>query len=245
MKVFAIGDLHLSFGENVDKPMDIYGDAWKDYEQRLAESWCALVSPEDLVIIPGDISWGMHLEDAMADLAWVDALPGKKLLLRGNHDLWWSSMAKMRGLFGSIEFIQNDAYLGDGFAVIGSRGWLCPEDSAFSEATDRKVYDRECMRLSMSLSDLHARCRQQGIASDDLFIIGAMHFPPCSDKQHPSKFTDFFASAGAGLVVYGHLHGAMAFRNAPEGSLQKVEYRLCSLDKLNCIPRLLWESPRQ
>ena len=98
MALYAIADLHLSMSEGVDKPMDIYGGAWVDHENRLRENWLAEIGPEDTVLIPGDISWALYLRDAMADLAWIDSLPGTKLLLRGNHDPWWSSMAKMRGL---------------------------------------------------------------------------------------------------------------------------------------------------
>ena len=150
MKLFAIGDLHLSFDPEVNKPMDIFGDAWLDYTDRLKENWLKIVGKEDTVILPGDLSWGMKLNEAMADLAWIDALPGHKVLVRGNHDLWWSGMTKMRRLFSSVSFIQNDAYDGGDFVLMGSRGWVCPGDSGFTESEDRKIYERELLRLQMS-----------------------------------------------------------------------------------------------
>ena len=241
MKIIAIADLHLSLGEGINKSMEVFGGAWLGYVERLKENWEYIVSPEDLVLIPGDISWAMHLEEAMADLEWLDALPGKKLLLRGNHDLWWSSMKKMKGLFPSIEFLQNDAYLDaeHGFAVIGSRGWLCPGDGDFKETEDGKIYRREILRLQMSLADLKAKCKASQCF--DPYIIGMMHYPPTNARKDPSDFTDIFRDAGANQVIYGHLHSEKAFGNGPAGSFEGSYYRLVSLDRLNAMPICLYE----
>lgn len=249
MNIFAIGDTHLSFGDHIDKPMDVFGPQWVNYEERLAENWKKVVEPDDLVLIPGDISWAMKLPDALADLAWLDALPGKKLLIRGNHDLWWSSMAKMRGLYPTIEFLQNSAYVDcrNAFGVIGSRGWICPSDSDFT-ADDKKIYDRELMRLEMSLAD-YKKKRAEGTAAlaasgespiDKPFMLIAMtHFPPTDPSKVPTGFTELFKNAGVERAVYGHLHSEKAFDNGPKGLFEGVEYSLVSLDSLNCTLQLV------
>ena len=275
MNIFAIADLHLSFGENVDKPMDVFGPSWTDYERRLEENWRALVEPEDLVLIPGDISWAMHFDDALPDLAWIDSLPGEKLIFKGNHDLWWSSLKKMQGCFESITFMQHSAYIGEDFAVCGSRGWILPSDPDFGEA-DAAIYRRELLRLGMSLDearpfieaaagckapedpeagrkaleDPSAGCKAPesagpGAERRPFLLIGALHYPPCSIAQKDSDFSSFFESNGFDKVVYGHLHGEAAFAGAFEGIKGDTEYRLCSLDRLRCVPLLVAKDVRR
>ncbi len=240
MNVFAIADTHLSFGERIYKPMDIFGPAWSGYEKRLRDAWIRVVEDDDLVLVPGDISWAMHLEDAMTDLAWLDALPGRKLLLRGNHDLWWSSMAKMRGLFGSIEFLQNDAWLDaeNRVAVIGTRGWVCPGDPDFS-AEDEKIYRRELLRLGMSIDDLKCKLQSAGLGSSEVTLLAMTHFPPTAMDRKPTGFTDMLRDAGVKRAVYGHLHSERAFGNGPLGLYDGVEYMLVSLDSLGCAPAIV------
>ena len=133
MKIFAIADLHLSFHENIDKPMSIFGAGWEDYEKRLSDYWHELISPEDVVILPGDLSWGLSLEEALPDLEWIHRLPGRKVLLKGNHDLWWSRITYLNTLYEDIHFLQNDCVLlteeetgGERIAICGSRGWVLP-----------------------------------------------------------------------------------------------------------------------
>lgn len=236
MRVYAIGDLHLSMDNAVEKPMDIFGGAWNHHAEKLEEYWRAIVQPEDTVIIPGDISWALYLQEAMADLVWIDSLPGTKILLRGNHDPWWSSMAKMRGLFDSIKFIQNDAYLGNGFIVFGSRGWILPGDKMFNAAEDQKIYEREFIRLTMARDAAKKLLDAERAEGRNPVVIGAMHYPPTNDKKEYSEFTNLFESIGTKIVVYGHLHGQYVFGNGPSGMINDVEYRCCSLDKLECIP---------
>ena len=207
--------------------MDMFGGAWVNHAERLRDIWLRLIEPDDVVFVPGDISWALKLNEALADLAWIDALPGKKVLLRGNHDLWWSSMKKMRGLYDSISFIQNDCVEFDDFVLCGSRGWLCPGDPNFSELTDRKIYDRELLRLEMSLSAGYG-CNKR--------IIAATHYPPVVSDQDTSGFMDLYNKYGVKTAVYGHLHGIKAITAAPEGTICGVDLKLVSLDKLEAAP---------
>ena len=132
MSIYAIGDLHLSFAPGVEKPMDIYGSAWNGHAQRLKENWVELIRPEDTVILAGDISWGLKLSEAVYDLEWIDRLPGKKVIFKGNHDLWWSGIGKLNRLYDSIHFVQNTAWEAEGWFLCGSRGWLCPGSEDFT-----------------------------------------------------------------------------------------------------------------
>ena len=237
MKIFAIGDLHLSFGETVEKPMDIFGGQWIGHTEKLYKSWHEKISDEDIVIICGDISWGLKLEEAKADLDWIHGLPGRKLLFRGNHDLWWKSIGKLNELYddGTMEFVQNRCVVaevpGQGpgrVAVCGTRGWICPGTEGFTQH-DRKIYQREAARLRMSLED----ARKAGAET----IIGVLHFPPTNDKRQRSDFTDLMTEYGVKTCVYGHLHGREAFKNGLKGLYNGVEYKLVSLDYLDGMPQ--------
>lgn len=230
MSIYAIGDLHLSFDTKVDKPMDLYGGAWIDHWKNLQRYWKETITAEDTVILAGDISWGLKLSEAMADLAWIDALPGKKVIFKGNHDLWWSGLGKMNQLFESVTFVQNTSYEAEGYFLCGSRGWTCPGNDEFTRQ-DEKIYKRELLRLQMSLE--HAK--SQG----GEHIIGVLHFPPSAGPCRGSGFTELFRSAGAEMVVYGHLHGQEAFKHGLKGQYAGVQYQLVSLDYLNCRPVLI------
>jgi len=226
MSIYVISDLHLSFSEKVQKPMDIFGGEWLNHAERIRKNWEDVVSENDTVIIAGDISWALKMEDAIPDLNWIRSLPGNKILVKGNHDLWWASIKKLNDLFGDdLRFIQNNFYEAEGYAVCGSRGWLCPEDEGYSEQ-DEKIYKRELLRLRASLTS----AKDAGFSK----IIGVLHFPPMNDKLNESGFTELFGEFGAEYVFYGHLHGAEGFRNGVQGNINGVEYRLASLDYLKC-----------
>ena len=150
MSIYAIADLHLSFDPAVDKPMDIYGPRWYDHAERLRKNWCSSISEDDTVILPGDISWGLKLESAKYDLDWVDALPGRKIITKGNHDLWWSGITKLNKMYETITFLQNDCCVAEGIYICGTRGWLTPDNDDFGE-DDERIYKREMLRLRASL----------------------------------------------------------------------------------------------
>ena len=163
----------------------------------------------------------------MADLTWIHRLPGKKVLIKGNHDLWWTTPTKLNRLFDDMVFLQNKCYLYGDVAICGSRGWTCPGSDGFSDH-DEKIYQRELLRLSLSLED----AKRQGAKT----VIAALHFPPTNDKQQRSGFTDLLATHQVKTCVYGHLHGKEGFKNGIQGCLDGVEYRLVSLDYLEGKP---------
>lgn len=230
MKIYAIGDLHLSFDPRIEKPMDIFGPRWERHYEKVENHWRGLVQPEDLVILPGDISWGLRQEEAEADLAWIHNLPGRKVITKGNHDLWWTTITKLNKLYDDITFLQNKCYLAGDIAVCGSRGWICPGVDGFTEH-DQKIYDRELLRLGLSLEE----ARKEGVKT----IIAALHFPPTNDKLQKSGFTELLERYGVKTCVYGHLHGKEAFKNGIKGILNGVEYKLVSLDYLEGKPELI------
>lgn len=231
MRVFAIGDPHLSFAK--PKPMSIFGSQWDHHEERLQESWKQTVREEDVVLIPGDISWAMHMEDAIPDLEFLAQCPGKKVILRGNHDYWWDSVSKVRAILPpNMYAIQNDCLRIDRLLVAGTRGWTCPGSSVFNEERDRKIYEREVGRLALSLQAMKP--------NENDVCIGMLHYPPINEHHQPSGFSEQFANSSAKIVVYGHLHGKScqaAFEEERNGQL----YRLVSCDYLNFKPLLLMD----
>lgn len=234
MRIFAIGDLHLSFDNRIEKPMDIFGRNWTNHADRVKESWEEVVGPEDYAIIPGDISWGLRFEEALADLEWIHNLPGKKILTKGNHDLWWASVGKLNKLYDDMIFLQNNSHMiTDEIAVCGSRLWVSPGTDGFGEH-DEKIYARELMRLEMSL--------EHAVNSGAKHIITALHFPPTNDTKQPSRATALLEKYGVKTCIYGHLHGSEAFKNGIDGVLNGIEYRLVSLDYLECMPRLIYKT---
>lgn len=224
MPIYAIADLHLSLAS--DKPMDVFGETWRGHMDKIEKNWCEVVSQDDLVLIPGDISWAMQLTAALPDLSFIGKLPGKKILLKGNHDYWWSAIGRVRAaLPEGMHALQNDSFVENGVGICGSRGWLCPGSSNFSQ-DDEKIYLRELDRLSLSLRSLPVMDRK----------IAMMHFPPFSDKDRASGFTERLEEAGVQIVVYGHLHGE-ANRYAFEGERNGVMYHCVAADKIGFTPK--------
>ena len=226
MAVFAIADLHLPAAK---KPMDIFGPHWKDHFQRICADWTDRVTGNDTVLLPGDLSWAMRLEEAADDLASIGRLPGKKILLRGNHDYWWSSIGRVRRMLGENMYaLQNDSLLLDGRLYAGTRGWILPGPETGED--DLRIYARERMRLEMSLK--HARARDA-----ELPITVMMHYPPLTDEN--PGFSDILEAYGVGDCVYGHLHGA-AIHGGVRGARGAVRYHQVSCDGLDFKLYLLY-----
>lgn len=225
MSLFAIADTHLSFGTN--KPMDTF-EGWSNYTQRLENNWNRLVGNEDYVIIAGDISWAMSFDELKADFAFIDSLKGKKIILKGNHDYWWNTVKKMNEFldlnnFKSISFLYNNAYEFDGFSVCGSRGWLLDSD----EQQDEKVLRREVLRLEMSLDSAK---------SDEKIVF--LHYPPITTNEKCDDILNLLVKYGIKKCYYGHLHGAAA-KYAVDDSINGVDFKLISADRLNFTPYLI------
>lgn len=228
MAIYAIGDLHLSMDDRIEKPMDVFGKSWADHDVRLKENWTDTVSDEDIVIICGDISWGLKLDEAMADLNFIEGLPGKKIITKGNHDLWWVSIGRLNAISENLIFLQNTAFVTeDGIGICGTRGWICPGTDGF-DSHDQKIYNRELMRLEMSIEDALKKGARE--------LIGVLHYPPSNDKFQPSGFTEIMSKCGVKTCVYGHLHGKEAFKHGYKGNWNGVEYKLVSLDYVNATP---------
>ena len=220
MVVWAISDLHLPARQ---KPMDIFGPHWQNHFERIREDWIDKVSEADVVLLPGDLSWAMHLEEALEDLARVGALPGRKLLLRGNHDYWWSSIGRVRrSLPEGCQAIQNDCVMLDGVLFAGSRGWTIPAE-ADGDSDDARIYRRERQRLELSLKNARAR-------SETAPLIVMMHYPPRSEGAE--GFADLLKLYDAQHVVYGHLHGA-GLSGAVRGEVDGIHYHQVSCDGLD------------
>ena len=219
MAVYAISDLHLPARV---KPMDVFGDHWKNHFERIQADWRARVREGDVVLLPGDLSWAMRLEEAVEDLDSIAALPGVKLLLRGNHDYWWSSIGRVRRALGEGTYaIQNDSMLIDGRLFAGSRGWVIPGPDA-QEDDDMRIYRRERLRLEMSLKNARARDGQAPITV-------MMHYPPLTEEL--PGFSDILEAYGVEDCVYGHLHGAGLY-GAVRGERRGVRYHQVSCDGL-------------
>lgn len=230
MAVYAISDLHLSYG--VDKPMDIFGERWNNYMERLKENWEKIVEEDDYILIPGDISWATYLEQAVKDFEFIDNLPGRKIISKGNHDYWWTTMSKLnefldKNNFKTIEFIHNNSYNIQDFIVCGARGWKCPGDDGFSQK-DKKIYERELNRLELSLS-------KAGYGTNGGEIIVMIHYPPFNSSKEPSEFVEIMREYSVKKCFYGHLHGG-SFSGAVEGKVEGIEFKLVSSDYLNFVP---------
>ena len=229
MKLYAIADLHLDGGAG--KPMDVFGEMWSGHCERVFGSWRRTVAEDDVVLVPGDISWAMHFKDALPDLNAISELPGRKVLLRGNHDYWWSSLSRMReALPECVKLVQNDALDMGSFVVCGSRGWMLPQDPDF-KAADRKIYERELLRLGLSLS------AAERLDTDGKPIVCMLHFPPMLRDGEPTGFTELLEKHGVSICVYGHLHGAAAWDVGFKGERNGVRYELCSADSIGFTPK--------
>ncbi len=230
MALFTIADTHLSGG--VKKPMDIFGERWRNWTERLIVNWRKTVSEEDTVVLPGDISWGMTLEEAEPDLKLLDSLPGQKLIGRGNHDYWWSTAAKTEAFFAdknirSIKLLQNNAYFAQGRIIIGSRGWYIDEKTSPKDTDYKKIVAREAGRLEL------------GIRAADKLGVGAektafLHFPPVFSDFICREIVDVLKGGGVRECYYGHIHGKYDIPASAE--FEGIRFTLISADFLNFVP---------
>ena len=225
MRLFTIGDLHLSFGVP-DKPMDIFG-GWKDYQKLLEQNWLERITPEDTVVLAGDFSWGMTLAQAEADFAFVQNLPGQKILLKGNHDYWWASKKKMDDFFtahgfNTLHILHNNHYAFGQYGICGTRGWV----SMQGEAADAKILAREVQRLQVSI---------QSAVDAGLEPVVFLHYPPVYTGTSAPEIVATLKEYGIRTCFYGHLHGN-AIRYAVQGDVDGIHYKLVSADGLRFCP---------
>lgn len=219
MKVFAISDLHLSI--NNPKPMDIFGPAWDNYVDKVFADWKAKVSDDDIVLLAGDYSWAMNLEDTKEDFMLLSTLPGKKIIIRGNHDYWWKSISAVRASIPSdFHAVQNDAIKIGNIVICGTRGWTVPEYGQLS-AEDEKIFKREVIRLGLTLEQA-TKLRKEG---DKLICM--MHYPPVNFKREDSDFSRLIKQYNVDAVVFGHLH---AVRSSLKFFKDDIPYYLTSCD---------------
>lgn len=228
MSIFVIADLHLSFKN--PKPMNIFGDNWENHEEKIKQDWLEKVKAEDVVVLPGDFSWAMNLEDAILDFAYLDALPGKKILLKGNHDYWWTTVTKMRAFlaehdFTTIDFIYNNSYCHENYILTGTRGWTLNELEG-----NGKILNRELLRLELSL--------QEGMKAygEGKEIVVFMHYPPITHSamlNHAElSFVELMKRYKVKRCMYGHLH-ARSHQDAIEGQVEGITFQLISGDYLD------------
>lgn len=233
MAIYGISDLHLAL--SIDKPMDIFGERWAKYMEKLKISWESTVTQEDFLIIPGDISWATYLEQAYDDFMFIERLPGRKIISKGNHDYWWTTLSKLEQFvkannFTTISFMHNNSFTLGSTKVCGTRGWKCPGDDDFS-TEDRKIYNRELQRLELSLKAIGSGKVGQDEAQEAADIIVALHYPPFNSKGEPSEFVDIMKSYRVNTCVYGHLHGESC-KNAITGVTNAVDFKFISSDYL-------------
>ena len=237
MSLFSIADLHLSL--TVDKPMDKFGPGWEGHTGKLESNWRRLVSEEDIVLIPGDISWGLRIEEAIADFDWIHALPGKKLIGKGNHDFWWSTVSKMTAFLeqnglSSIRFLYNNAYRLEDCIVCGTRGWFLEESqqNTVGEVDYSRIVDREVIRLRLSLEEAK-RLQAEG-CEKTLPILVFLHFPPVWNNFVCREILDVLHEFQVKSCYFGHIHGAYYAPRMTE--FEGIELILVSADFLQFSP---------
>ncbi len=241
MSVYAISDLHLSFQQPVTpgqwahlkqaKPMDLFGTHWRNHPQRVYEQWLACVQPRDTVLMAGDLSWGLRLEECKYDFAYLAMLPGQIVLGRGNHDLWWQSEAKIRAALPSnVTPLHHRAIQVEGKTVVSTRGWVCPGSKEFS-VEDAKIYQRELCRLELAL--------QAGKALGGEQVL-MLHYRPTNDRFEKNEVIELLLAYGVTRCIYGHLHGADTSKHMPPEQWG-IRFDLTSADYLQFKPLYLWE----
>lgn len=224
MAIYAIGDLHLSLG--ADKPMDVFS-GWENHVECLEINWKNKVRGKDTVILAGDSSWGMTLQDSLADFQFIDQLPGKKLILKGNHDYWWASVGKMNSFFqnhglDSLNILHNNSYYADGCWICGSRGWIFEKGGTH----DQKIINREAVRLEASIQSTGQHPGER---------VVFLHYPPVYGEQISPQIIDVLVRHGIKRCYYGHIHG-MAMKYASVGTYFGIQFSMVSADTIRFNP---------
>ncbi len=238
MSVFAISDLHLSVN-NPSKAMDAFGNRWKDYQSKIYENWHKVVCADDTVVIPGDISWGSSLQGSIEDLRFLDSLPGKKIISKGNHDFWWSTVSKLTAFFEeqnfpSLTIINNNATIAEDYIITGTRGWFSdPSAQNTVQPTDfNKIVNREAIRLRLALTEA-AKLRE--IYNKEILVF--FHFPPLWGDFCDEITFDTLKEFGIKKCYFGHIHGC--YNVSDKQIYRAVELNMISADYLNFIPKLI------
>lgn len=236
MSIYVIGDLHLPFG--IDKPMDIFGEKWQGYTEKLMKDWKEKVKPEDTVILAGDFSWATYLEDTYKDFEYLNKLTGRKILLKGNHDYWWTTITNMKKYleeneFTNIEFLHNNSFEIEDKIIVGTRGWALLDTENSS-----KMIKREANRLELSIKD---GIKKYG---EDKELIVIMHYPPITKNKmkneytYDSEFLDVMKKYNVKRCYYGHLHSD-SHKDAVEGNIENIDFKLISADYLEFNLKLI------
>jgi uncharacterized protein len=222
MALYGISDLHLSLDSN--KPMDVFGSLWENHHVKIMDNWNKKITEEDTILIAGDISWALKFENAMADLEYIHMLPGKKIIIKGNHDYWWSSITKLNSLFDDIFFIQNNFYKYREYGICGTRGWINIDGT---EEHDEKVYNREVLRLKLSLD--------AAVKNGAEKLIVMMHYPPITKISRSDEFLELLSNYKVEKLIYGHIHhDSKAI--CINGNINATEYLCTSADIINFDP---------
>ena len=224
MSIYVIADLHLYF--SIDKPMNIFGNNWEKHAEKIKDNWIKKVKPEDTVLIPGDFSWATYLEDTYEDFKFLNELPGRKILLKGNHDYWWTTLNKMNNYiknsgFENINFLYNNSYLIEDKIIVGTRGWI-----GNLNTENIKILKRENERLKLSIKD---GIQKYGNVKE---IIALMHYPPFIKDNMEVDFIKTLKEYNVKKCYYGHLH-AESHKDAVEGKIENIEFKLVSSDYMN------------
>lgn len=239
MSVFVLSDTHLSLNKN--KPMDIFGSRWQNHAAKIETAWRETVGAEDTVVIPGDISWAMTLEEAEADLHFLDGLPGRKIIGRGNHDYWWNTASKMRRFFEkcgitTLDLLYNNAYEADDFLICGSRGWYNDEDGAPKDTDYRKLIAREAQRMELSIADGRRQSAEKP-------VVMFLHFPPVFRDYLSRELVDVLHRYGVRRCYWGHIH---ALYDIPQSfNFEDITFTIASADYLNFVPLKVTPLPEE
>ncbi len=240
MALYTISDLHLSTHDSTNKSMEVFGSSWADYINRIELNWKRLITDKDTVVIPGDISWALSLEEALSDLKFLDRLPGRKILGKGNHDFWWCTMKKHREFFEkneitTIDFLFNNAHELEDYIVAGTRGWYNDEDSSnIPSGTDfEKLTQREILRLKTSLDE--AKRLQDSTPRKEIIVF--MHFPPFWNGKASDGIFDMLIKYDVKRVFFGHIHGN--YTVPPTTTVSDINMSIVSADYLKFVPKIV------